>query len=436
MSETHSKTETVAHRAKAKRVRRFRLRVIEGTDAGAHHLSEGKRVTIGTHESCDFGLTDRTVSRFHCEIAIEGGAPLLRDLESRNETLVDGVPVLHARLRDSAVLMLGNTKIQFDLGTDTVELAMSEREAFGAMVGRSAVMRNVFLTLERAAATDSTVLLEGETGTGKELAADGVHRHSARKDGPFIAIDCGAIPPDLIESELFGHERGAFTGATAARKGAFEAAHGGTIFLDELGELALDLQPKLLRVLEQRSVRPIGSTRSIPVDVRVVAATNRNLRAEVNAGRFRPDLYYRLAVVTVRLPPLRERTEDLSLLVERLLESARDVAPGERAKLLAPTFLSHLASHSWPGNVRELRNYLEQCLVLSELAPLASTPDAPVVDIGIPLKRAREQWLRAFERRYLEQQLRAHDGNVRSAAEASDIDRIHFYRMLWRHGLK
>jgi transcriptional regulator with PAS, ATPase and Fis domain len=436
MSETHSQTETVSHGSKAKRVRRFRLRVLEGGDAGAHHLSESKRVTIGTHESCDFRLTDRTVSRFHCEITIDEGEPQLRDLGSRNDTFVDGVPVLHARLRESAVLTLGRTRIQFDLGTDTVELAMSERESFGSLVGRSALMRNLFLVLERAAASESTVLLEGETGTGKEVAADAVHRASSRKDGPFIVIDCGAIPPDLIESELFGHERGAYTGATSTRKGAFEAADGGTILLDEIGELALDLQPKLLRALEQRTVRPVGGTQPIPVDVRVIAATNRNLRTEVNAGRFRPDLYYRLAVVTVRLPPLRERTEDLPLLVDRLLDGVRDVAPEARAKLLSPAFLSHLAGHSWPGNVRELRNYIEQSLVLSEPAPLSAEQQTASVDIAMPLKRAREQWVRVFERRYLEQQLRAHDGNVRAAAQASDIDRIHFYRMLWRHGLK
>jgi two-component system response regulator GlrR len=300
----------------------------------------------------------------------------------------------------------------------------------------------VFALLERAAASDATVLLTGETGTGKEAAAESLHAASPRRDGPFIVIDCGAIPPNLLEAELFGHEKGAFTGATAARIGAFEAASGGTIFLDEIGELSTDLQPKLLRALERREVKRIGANEHITVDVRVIAATHRDLRAEVNAKRFRADLYYRLAVVEVTLPPLRERRDDLPLVVEHLL--ARVPAP-QRAVLVAPAFLDHLAAHSWPGNVRELRNYLDRCLALGiELAPSPTAPaagSAPStssdgVDASVPLREAREEATRRFERAYLEDLLRRHGDNLAGAARAASIDRAHLYRLLWKHGLK
>jgi DNA-binding NtrC family response regulator len=416
-------------------VRRFRVEVVRGPDAGVERLFEGKELVIGTHPSADLVLSDRTVSRFHCEIALAAGAPTLRDLGSRNGTLVDGVPVFQAPLRDGALLELGKSELRFDLGREKMRLAGSARDHFGMMVGRSAAIRAVFATLEKAASSDITVLLEGETGTGKEVAAESIHRESARTERPFVVVDCGAIPPELIESELFGHEKGAFTGAGALRRGAFEEADGGTLFLDEIGELETDLQPKLLRVLEQRSFRRVGGAQSIAVDVRVLAATSRNLRAEVNAGRFRPDLFYRLAVLPVRLPPLRERLDDLPLLVERLLDDLGAGAP-ESAALRTGAFLTRLSRHPWPGNVRELRNHLERSLVMSEPAPLADAPAEGAIDLDRSFKVSREAWLRQFERRYLEGLLERHAGNVRAAAEAAGVDRVYFYRMLWRHGLK
>ncbi|HZO13867.1 MAG TPA: sigma 54-interacting transcriptional regulator, partial [Polyangiaceae bacterium] len=281
---------------------------------------------------------------------------------------------------------------------------------------------------------DAVVLLEGDTGTGKELAAESIHDESTRRDQPFLVVDCASIPSDLLESELFGHERGAFTGASATREGAFEAATGGTIFLDEIGELPLELQPKLLRALERKQVKRVGSNRYTTVDVRVVAATNRNLRREVNERRFRSDLYYRLAVIEIRLPSLRERFDDLPLLVDQLLASMGAV---DHPDLRSPAFLEELGRHAWSGNIRELRNYLERCLVLRSRAPLENEAAEPLLpDAGQPLKTARERWNRALERRYVEEVLRRCGDNVAAAARAAEVDRMYFYRLLWRHGLR
>jgi transcriptional regulator of acetoin/glycerol metabolism len=419
-------------------VRRFRLLVVAGPDAGTTAASDGERMVIGKHDSCDVVLKDTTVSRFHCEVTLTDGRPVVRDLDSRNGTLLDGASIAQGYPRNGSVLTLGGTQVRFDLGTDHVMVPLSQKERFGRLVGHSPAIRAVFALLERAAASDATVLLEGETGTGKEAAAESIHSESAREGGPFIVIDCGAVPPDLLESELFGHERGAFTGAVAAREGAFEAANGGTIFLDEIGELGADLQPKLLRVLERREIKRVGTNKYVPVDVRVVAATNRNLRAEVNAHRFRSDLFYRLAVVKIRLPPLRERLEDLELIAKHILDGL-GAPEAEAAALRTPDFLSHLARHAWPGNVRELRNYLERCLALREQGPIiedGAEPEAPAVNAQMPLKLARETWTRTFERRYIEELLRAHQNNVSAAARAAGVDRPYFYRLLWRHGFR
>jgi transcriptional regulator with AAA-type ATPase domain len=420
-------------------VRRFRLVVVGGVDAGTTCVSDGERVVIGKHKSCDLMLKDRTVSRFHCEITVDNGRAMVRDLGSRNGTLLDGAAIEQAYPRSGSILTLGGSQIRFDLGGDHVMILLSDRERFGSMVGRSPAIRAVFSLLERAAASDATVLIEGETGTGKEAAAESIHSESPRREGPFIVVDCGAVPPDLLESELFGHQRGAFTGAVAAREGAFEAASGGTIFLDEIGELEGDLQPKLLRVLERREIKRVGSNRYVPVDVRVVAATNRNLRAEVNAHRFRSDLFYRLAVLQVRLPALRERVDDLPIILEHILDNLGATQHPAAAALRTPQFVDHLAQHAWPGNVRELRNYVERCLVLHQQMPLVDeeAPGAtPIVDAKLPLKVARENWVRSFERRYLEELLRSHKDNVSAAARAAGVDRPYFYRLLWRHGLR
>jgi transcriptional regulator with PAS, ATPase and Fis domain len=298
-----------------------------------------------------------------------------------------------------------------------------------------------------------------------------VHAESRRGDGPFIVVDCGAIPGQLLESELFGYERGAFTGAVSARMGAFEAAHGGTVFLDEIGELGLDLQPKILRVLESRKIKRVGSNNYVPVDVRVIAATNRDLRGEVAAKRFRSDLYYRLAVLHIQLPSLRERKQDLPELIRAILTQLNVEDPAVSELLLSKEFVDSLARYRWPGNVRQLRNYIERRVALGEHIPppgadslspprssiaasaypapgdlergrVANTNANPSADAELqqlleqPLKLARQEWNSFFEQRYLKALLERHGQNVSAAANAAGVNRVHMYRLLWKHGLR
>jgi len=420
-------------------IKRFRLQVLEGPDQGRSVLSAGARLGIGTEAGNDLVLGDATVSRFHCEITLSGGRATVRDLGSRNGTVIDGVSVEVAELRGGMTLTLGSTRVRFELGGERVEVALAERERFGLLVGASAAMRGCFALLEHAAAGDLTVLIEGETGTGKEAAAESIHLESARRAGPLVVVDCGAVAPEQLDSELFGHVRGAFPGALRARAGAFEAASGGTLLLDDVGDLPLDVQPRLLRALEKREVKRVGGDKYVAVDARVIAATARNLREDVNQKQFRPDLYFRLAVLTVRMPPLRERPHDLPMLVEHLLADAG--VTGARAAALGQNeFLAELARHRWPGNVRELRNYLERCLAAGHALPVTSAADsaagAPEVDATQPLRAQRERWLSALEGRYLRALLQRHGDNVSAAAKAAGLGRLQMYRLLWRHGLR
>jgi DNA-binding NtrC family response regulator len=420
------------------KLRRFRLTVEHGADAGASVVSDADRITVGTHDSAQLRLSDRAVSRFHCELVVTADAVVLGDLKSRNGTTVDSVPVLSAPLRDGAAIGVGTSRLRFALEADHAAIPLNTSGRFGRMVGAAAASRAVMAQLARIAATDATVLLEGETGTGKEIAAESIHLEGARRDRPFLVVDAGALPPDLLEAELFGHARGAFTGAAEARAGVFEAAAGGTVLLDEIGELDLALQPKLLRVLESREVRRLGENHYRPIDVRIVAATHRDLRAEVNAQRFRSDLYFRLAVLQVRLPALRERPDDLAMLVDAILA---DLGAGDdpvAATLRTGDARAQLAAHAWPGNVRELRNYVERCIVLrAPLPPGAVHATAsPAADAIEPLKLARDRAIRVFEHGYLSQLIARESGNVAAAARAAGVDRIHLYRLLWKYGLK
>ena len=301
-------------------------------------------------------------------------------------------------------------------------------------------MRTSFARMERAASSNATVLIVGETGTGKSRAARAIHEASARASGPFVIVDCAAVPANLIESELFGHERGAFTGAFKTRIGAIEEASGGTLFLDEIGELSSELQPKLLSAIENRQIRRVGSNTVIPVDVRIITATHRDLRAAVNDERFRADLYFRLAVLTLSIPPLRERPEDIPLLVERLAANMH-VTSEQSAYLRSHDFLVQLQRCTWPGNIRELRNHLERCLVFDDLTPQPSTrPDAQPADGERPSARsyadARRRALDAFERTYHADLLEAHEGKKSKAARSADMDRVYLHRLVRKHGLR
>ena len=418
----------------------FRVSVVDGATAKSWD-STSAGCAIGSQEGNDVQLDDRAVSRFHCEIVMDGPLAKIRDLGSKNGTTVDGVRVVEAYLRSGSLIRVGAVTLRFDLLENVSRVPVSTNTELHGIIARSAAMRIALAVIERAAATPTTVLIEGETGTGKGKAAEAIHRTSARAKKPFLIVDCGAIPANLLESELFGHERNAFTGAGERRIGAFEEASGGTIFLDEIGEMPSELQPKLLRVLENKEIRRLGANQHQKVDVRIIAATNRDLRFEVNEGRFRADLYFRLAVLRLPLPPLRARQEDLPALAEELLQQlgANDEA---RTALLTPELLASLTRAAWPGNVRELRNYLERSLVfqapqpLGEIAPPSEVQGGLEVDPSLPYAEARNRALAAFERTYVRALLERHAGKVAAAAAAAETGRVYLYKLARRHGIK
>ena len=421
-------------------VQRFRLRGLGGELEGKSFDSSSDRLQIGSHPLNEVEVRDRTVSRFHCEVFVDrDGRAWVKDLGSRNGTRVNGVRVREAELQEGMVLRVGQLELVFTPLAERNELPVAPVTSFGTLVGSSVPLRTAFAQLAKAAAKDVTVLLTGESGTGKSEAAELLHEQSGRAAKPLRVVDCAAVPANLLESELFGHERGAFTGAIQRRVGVFEEAEGGTVFLDEVGELPLELQPKLLRVLEAREVRRLGANRYLPVDVRVVAATNRDLRAEVNVGRFRPDLYFRLAVLTVRLPPLRERPGDIPLIAKQLL--GRLTLDEETRRALAePAFLSRLQLSPWPGNVRELRNHLERCAALQEALQPATEDPSPqhldALDVSIPFSEARRRLLDTFEQGYVRALLDRHDGNVSRAAATAGVDRAHLHRIMRRQKMR
>jgi DNA-binding NtrC family response regulator len=418
----------------------------ESGKAGQRALElEGERIRVGSHRSNEVLLNDRLVSRFHCVLALEHGMWTLTDTDSLNGTHLSGVRIREAYLPPGdCELTLGDSVVRVTQLSPEKALRVPEVSSFGELRGRTLAMRQVFSVLERVAASEVTVLIQGESGTGKELVATELVRRSGRNGRPFLTLDCGSISPNLIESELFGHARGAFTGADRTRIGAFEAASGGTIFLDEIGEMPLDMQPKLLRALENREIRRAGENEARKVDVRVVAATNRNLEREVNRGRFREDLYFRLSVFTVRLPPLRERTDDIPELVRGFLERMGAL---DNERLFTSSIFAELARHDWPGNVRELRNYIERALVLQD-ASEASRGNREPHDLGgpasegsgttidAPFKTAKERLITQFERGYLEQLMAWAGGNVSRASRKAKLDRMYLHRLLQRYEIK
>jgi two-component system, NtrC family, response regulator GlrR len=473
-------------------IRQFSLQVTAGPSVGRSWQGGAERCTVGSHPSNELVIDDPTVSRFHCELAVAGDRIRVRDLGSRNGTLVGEASIQEATIADRATLVLGHTKVRVAISPAVTEVAQSARTQLGPLIGASEPMRELFLQIERVAATDATVLIEGETGSGKEGVVEAIHGTGGRSEGPLIVVDCSSLPGHLIEAELFGYEPTHPThphpyGAPDRRPGALESAHGGILFLDEIGELPAELQPRLLRVIESREFRRIGGSTPIKCEVRIVAATNRDLRREVNRGAFRADLYYRLAVVRLAVPPLRARLGDIPLLVEHFLQRL-GAHPEMLRQLTAEPFLAELAQAPWPGNVRELRNHVEQCLAFGEarlpaaeairhgatvaadaalagadapsdpaldqpldpaldqpldpaldqpLDPALDQPLDPALDPApVPYEQARRRALEAFERSYLRALLKTSDDNVARAAREAGVNRAYLHRLLRRHGLR
>ncbi len=418
--------------------------VVAGAMAGASVKTDHETLRIGTAETNDLTLDDRTVSRFHLEARRVGPRVELTDLGSTNGTGIGRV-----RVQDATVdvelpveVQLGGTTVRLEDGAFAMAETYAE-DRYGALVGRTPAMAQLFTTMARVARTDASVLIRGESGTGKELVARAIHETSPRQAGPFVVLDCGAVTPSLLASELFGHERGAFTGADRRHSGVFERAQGGTLFLDEIGELPTDLQPALLGALERGRIRRVGGTEEVAVDARVLSATHRDLRGEVNQGTFRLDLYYRLAVVNVSVPPLRERRADVAMLIEHF--AAQLGLETTAAALFDPATLAQLATHTWPGNVRELRNLVEAASVLGQAPPVEAPPDDGLGAAGapdrigqllaLPYRDARGALVSEFEARYVRSLLERAEWNVRKAARLADMNRSYLIELMKKHGL-
>ena len=420
---------------------RFVLTVIEGPDAGAvldlgEAADGGLRTLVGSGPACALRLRDPLVSRRHVALETVGKKLRLTDLDSTNGTFVDGVQVMDALLRDGELVRLGATALRVEARGALSPSPEPSRDAFGRYLGASPEMRRLYPLCDRLAASDVPVVIEGETGTGKEVMAEALHEMGPRAAGPYVVLDCTSVAPSLVEAELFGHEKGAFTGATAARKGVFELAEGGTLLIDEIGDLDTALQPKLLRAVERGEIRRVGGARAVKVNVRVIAATRRDLDREVQAGRFRDDLYHRLAVARLELPPLRARAGDVAFLARYFWRQL-----GGRDEALTGEILARWSAQPWPGNIRELRNTIARHVALGSLAedpafrgPSMPAPATParadlleeVLAQNLPLPRARERVLAEFERRYVARVLEQHGGDTARAAAASGIARRYF----------
>jgi DNA-binding NtrC family response regulator len=401
-------------------VRRAELTVVVGADKGRECGFAGRNVLVGSRKGCQLFLTDSTVSRNHCELTLHAGSALLRDLDSSNGTFINGVRIREAYLEPGDTVTVGKTHIRYSVGSRSEPIELSERQSFGPIVGSSVRMREIFALLEKVAPTEATVLIQGETGTGKDLVATAIHEVSRRARGPFVVVDCAAMPPNLMEDELFG-------------------------------QLPLALQPKLLRVLENRTVRRLGGSDSVAVDVRLIAATNRELQREVNRNTFREDLFFRLNVIRIDLPPLRERPEDIGLLarsyVRRLLNRLPDASVDDYLPLAARETLK---TYPWPGNVRELQNHIQRVVTLSDpelrpgtgagpgavpqsVEPEAGPESEPRLDL--PFRAAKEKCVDRFERSYLKALLAEAKGNISEASRRGQMDRAHLYKLLRKHGL-
>lgn len=413
----------------------FRIELRAGPDAGLVRIippDAPTRILVGTSPACDVRLTDRRTSRRHVALNVEGGRLRVTDQASTNGTRIDGVAVVDAYVEEGASIAIGDSLI--DVARINVELgAASPLVAnFGRFVGSSSVVRRLYPLFTKIALSNVPVIIEGETGTGKEMLAEALHETGPRSSGPFVVFDCTTIPPNLMESELFGHEKGAFSGASSSRKGIFEQAHNGTLLIDEIGDLDLALQPKLLRAIEKGSFRRVGGERTITAEVRVLAATRRDLDEMVSTGTFRDDLFHRLAVARIELPPLRSRRDDVVVLAEHFWRTLGGHEHGP-----SPLLLRRWQNYAWPGNVRELRNAISRALALGPAASvdalggtLRSQAGVDVIervlDEALPLSRARELVVEEFERRYVEKLLAEHGGNIVRAAAAAGVARRYF----------
>ncbi len=428
-------------------VQKCKLLAVSGPLKGREFMVAKDSFTLGTGLHNDLVMDDSTISRRHCEIQLEENGYSIRDLGSTNGTIVQGVRVRDAFLDEGTEFQLGSTRMVFCPTREMLEYKLSDEDHFGSMLGASVPMRRVFYLASRYAPTDSTVLIEGETGTGKEVLAEEIHRHSLRAEKPFVVIDCATLGAELVASELFGHAKGAFTGAISDRAGAFEFASGGTVFLDEIGDLPSELQPKLLRVLERREIKRVGSNQLRSIDVRIIAATNKKLENEVNAGKFREDLFFRLSVVRMEIAPLRKRPDDIGVLLRKFLgdflgaEAEAQCGDFDRA-------VRAFRGHNWPGNVRELRN-LTELAAHSEHRPIdlttflfrgsAREPRWESVTrfaADRPFKVVKNELIREFEAHYLEDLIKRHGGNVSQAARQAGIERAYLQRLVRKYGLK
>jgi len=434
-------------------LRKCQLVVADGSDRGKKITLDRNVTKVGKRDTNDFILSDKTVSRLHFEIEYTSDSFLLRDMGSTNGTYLNGSKVKEAYLTPGDLIKAGNTTMEFVSFDEKVKIEPSTENSFGMMVGKSKKMRQIFSILEKISPSQATVIIEGETGTGKDLVARAVHENSQRKSKPFVVFDCSAVAPNLIESELFGHERGSFTGAVKSRRGAFEEANSGTIFLDEIGELGLDLQPKLLRALEQREIKRVGSNTPVKIDVRVICATNRNLRQEIAEGRFREDLYYRLSVVKVILPSLRERPEDIEPLIERFLTTSNTNKQADgslKVTKVDDEAIKLLQRHSWPGNVRELANIVERAVsfaaadtisrseidfIFAQMEHGEERTERMQVDSSLPFKDAKQQIVEDFEKKYLVELLQHHNHNLSKASREAGIDRKHLRNLCKKYDI-
>lgn len=414
-----------------RKIRRYRLQSL----GGAPHEFQSQLVRVGSRPGNDLILEDSAVSRIHFEIAADHIGYRIRDLDSRNGTWVDGYRVVEMYLRSGCVIRAGGSELRFSLLEEEVDIPATSSAGYGPLVGSSLPMREIYALVDRAAPTDVTVLIQGETGTGKELVARAFHERSSRAQGPFVVLDCGAVPATLLESEIFGHEKGAFTGARYHHKGKFEQADGGTIFLDEIGEVSAKMQVELLRVLEEKSVTRVGGGKPVPTDFRVVAATHRDLRAVSDQGEFRDDLFWRLNVVSIEVPPLRERPGDIAILARYFLDRFSS-SMNRRPMHLSAEALELLGSYAWPGNVRELQNAIERAVVLGK------TPEIRPSDLPLRVAQAagraapRTRSLSEMERAHIRAILDETAWNITHAARILDVDRGTLYNKIRRYELE